>query len=60
MNGGYRYSTEYDYFDIHQLLYIKSFALSNFEARELISKNEDDWVKRTSFEKEIELLLFDM
>ena len=25
-----------------------------------IPKSEDDWVKRTSFEKEMELLLFDM
>lgn len=56
---GYRYSTEQDYFKIHQLLYIKSFALGNFEARELISE-ENDWVKKTAFEKEIELLLFDM
>ena len=57
---GYRYSTEYDCFNLHQLLYIKSFALMNFEARELISENETEWVKKTSFEKEIELLLFDM
>lgn len=57
---GYRYSTEHDYFKLHQLLYIKSFGLLNFEARELISENENDWEKRTSFEKEIELLLFDM
>ena len=56
---GYRYSTEQDYFNLHQLLYIKSFALGNFEARELISE-ENDWVKKTSFEKEMELLLFDM
>lgn len=56
---GYRYSTEQDYFKLHQLLYIKSFALGNFEARELISE-ENDWVKKTSFKKEIELLLFDM
>ncbi len=57
---GYRYSTEYDYFKLHQLLYIKSFALLNFEARELTSEDEKEWAKRTSFEKEIELLLFDM
>ena len=57
---GYRYSTEYDCFNLHQLLYIKSFALGNFEARELIAENELDWAKRTSFEKELELLLFDM
>lgn len=57
---GYRCSTEYDYFKVHQLLYIKSFALLNFEARELTVRNENEWAKRTSFEKEIELLLFDM
>ena len=57
---GYRCSTEGDGFLIHQLLYIKSFALGNFEARELIAENELDWAKRTSFEKELELLLFDM
>ena len=56
---GYRYSTEQDYFKLHHLLYIKSFALGNFEARELISE-ENNWVKKTSFEKEMELLLFDM
>ena len=56
---GYRYSTEQDYFKLHQLLYIKSFALGNFEARELTSE-ENDWIKKTSFEKEIELLMFDM
>ena len=50
---GYRYSTEHDCFNLHQLLYIKSFALLNFEARELTSKNEDERSKRTSFEKGI-------
>ena len=57
---GYRYSTEYDYFIIHQLLYIKSFALGNFEARKLAPHSENEEVMQTSFEKEIELLLFDM
>ena len=57
---GYRYSTEHDCFKLHQLLYIKSFALLNFEARELFIENEKEWARRTSFEKEIELLLFDM
>lgn len=57
---GYRYSTEQDYFKLHQLLYIKSVALLNFEARELTSDDEAEWAKRTSFEKEMELLLFDM
>ena len=57
---GYRYSTEYDTFNLHQLLYIKAFALSNFDARKLSPIDESDWAMCTSFEKEIELLLFDM
>lgn len=57
---GYRYSTEYDCFNIHQLLYIKSFALLNFEARELVPNSENEWAMQTSFEKEIELLMFEM
>ena len=57
---GYRYSTEYDHFILYQLLYIKSFALGNFEARELTPNGENNWDMRTSFEKEIELLMFDM
>ena len=40
-SDGYRYSTEHDYFKLHQLLYIKSFALLNFEARKLTSENEN-------------------
>jgi len=56
---GYRYSTEYDYFKLHQLLYIKAFALGALETRELLDA-DSEWVKRTSFEKEMELLLFDM
>ena len=57
---GYRYSTEYDYFILHQLLYIKCFALGNFEARELTPNSENAGALQTSFEKEIELLMFDM
>ena len=57
---GYRYSTEHDYFKIHQFLYIKSIALMNFEAREFINTCEYGSVKCTSFEKELELLMFDM
>ena len=47
----YGYSTEHDYFKLHQLLYIKSFVLLNFEARTLMSENETECAKRTSFEK---------
>ena len=57
---GYKCSTEYDTFKIHQLLYIKSYALLNFEARELMIKEKNEYARKTSFEKEIELLLFDM
>ena len=56
---GYRYSTEYDYFILHQLLYIKCFALGNFEAR-VLTDADDEFTKKTSFEKEMELLMFDM
>ena len=56
---GYRYSTEYDYFILYQLLYIKCFALGNFEARELTDV-DDSFAQKTSFEKEMELLMFDM
>lgn len=56
---GYRHSTEYDYFILHQLLYIKCFALENFEARELMC-SDNEWAKKTSFEKEMEILMFDM
>ena len=52
---GYSYSTRKDYFKIHQLLYIKSFALLSFEARSI---DENDG--KASFEREIELLTFDM
>ena len=48
------------YLNYAPLLYIKAFALSNFEARELLSKDEKKYAKGTSFEKEMELLLFDM
>lgn len=55
---GYRYSTEYDTFDLHQLLFIKAYALECLDVRKLL--NADEWVKKTNFDKEIELLLFDM
>ena len=56
---GYRHSTEHDCFVLHQLLYIKSVALGNFEARRLYHVN-DEFAQRTSFADEMELLLFDM
>lgn len=56
---GYRYSTEHDCFNLHQLLYIKSVALGNFEARKMFTV-DGDLIKRTSFADEMELLAFDM
>lgn len=55
---GYRYSTEYDTFKYHQLLFIKAYALDCLEVRELLKV--DEFTKRTDFNKEMELLLFDM
>lgn len=57
---GYRYSTEQDYFQMHQLLFIKAYALDNMEPRELIATDSYKQCFKTDFEKEMELLLFDM
>ena len=57
---GYRYSTEHDTFKFHQLLFIKAYALNCLETRELLNTDEDEYVKKTDFNKEMELLLFDM
>lgn len=57
---GYRYSTEYDTFDLHRLLFIKAYALNCPEARELADADEHGFVMKTDFNKEVELLLFDM
>ncbi len=55
---GYRYTTELDTFDLHKLLFIKARALECLEVRELLKA--DEFSKKTDFNKEIELLLFDM
>ena len=57
---GYRYSTESEPIKIHQLLFLKAYALGNMEARELFVV--DEWLDccKSDFEKELELLLFDM
>lgn len=52
---GYRLVTEWDYFKIYQLLYIKAFALDCMEMRSC--DNEEG---KTNFNDEIELLMFDM
>lgn len=57
---GYRYSTESEPIKIHQLLFLKAYALENMEARELIMVDEDFDCRKSDFNKELELLLFDM
>ena len=53
-----------DILDIHVLLFLKAYALNALDARELttIWKPENSWrhAEGTSFQKELELLLFDM
>lgn len=57
---GYRYSTEHDTFNLHQLLFVKAYALDCMEVRELLDADEEGDSKKTDFSKELELLLFDM
>ena len=53
-----------DYFEIEELLFVKAYALNAMEGRELTVawKKPKGWMsaKSSSFEKELELLLFDM
>ena len=53
-----------DYFNIHELLFFKAYALDAMEVRHLetVWEDEDRWhhAETTPFEKELELLLFDM
>lgn len=55
---GYRYATEFDTFDFHKLLFIKAQALDCLEVRKLLMA--DRFSKKTDFNKEMELLLFEM
>ncbi len=55
---GYRLATEWDYFKIHQLLYIKALALDCLEMRYCPASSNS--LPKTNFNQEIELLLFDM
>lgn len=57
---GYRYSTESEPIKLHQLLFLKAYALGNFEARDLTVIDEGLDCCKSDFEKELELLLFDM
>lgn len=58
--GGYHYSTYTQDMNIRHLLFIKSVALGNFDALELTYYKEKGHGETTDFEKELELLLFDM
>ena len=57
---GYHYSTYFQDINIRHLLFLKSVALDNFEARKLTFYEEKGQGEISDFEKEIELLLFDM
>ena len=57
---GYRYSTESEPIKLHQLLFLKAYALGNMGARELIVLDEGLDCCKSNFAKELELLLFDM
>lgn len=56
---GYHHSICEDDMHLRYLLFIKSVALDNFEARELTDMGEKNG-ESSSFEKELELLIFDM
>lgn len=56
---GYHHSTYEDDFNLRHLLFIKAVAMDCLETRELTDMG-DKFGESTSFEKEIELLLFDM
>jgi hypothetical protein len=65
---GYLRSTGMQYigdtFEMEELLFVKAYALDAMESRELSTAWEEpkSWrgAEKSSFEKEIELLLFDM
>lgn len=57
---GFQYSTEGEPVKIHQLLFLKAYALNNLEARNFTVVDEEFDCCKTDFENEIELLLFDM
>ncbi len=58
--GGYYNSTYTQDMNLRHLLFIKSVALDNFEALELTHYEEQGHGETTDFEKELELLMFDM
>lgn len=57
---GYHYSIYTAEFNIRYLLFLKSLALNNFDARELYRSSIEGEGECSDFEKEIELIMFDM
>ena len=58
--GGYHNSTYTQDMNVRHLLFIKSVALNNFEATDLTYYQEQGCGETSDFQKELELLLFDM
>lgn len=57
---GYHYATFTDDVNVRQLLFLKSIALGNMEARTLTYYDEKGMGETSDFDRELELLLFDM
>lgn len=57
---GYHQATYTEDLNIRMLLFLKSIALGNMEARELTFYDEQGEGETADFNKELELLLFDM
>ena len=57
---GYHHSVYCQDMNVRYLLFLKSVALDNFEARELTYYDERGHGETTDFQRELELLLFDM
>ncbi|HMM06660.1 MAG TPA: hypothetical protein PKD52_08360 [Clostridiales bacterium] len=57
---GYHYSTYIQDMNIRYLLFLKSVALNDFEARKLTCYDKEGHGETTDLQKELELLLFEM
>ena len=45
---------------MHQLLFLKAYALGKMQARQLKVLDKDYGCRKSNFEKEMEIFLFDM
>ena len=57
---GYQYSTGGDLIQMHQLLFLKAYALGKMQARQLKVLDKDYDCRKSNFEREMEIFLFDM